>query len=114
MAAWSVALKAALAQGDFLSSTPFAPLVGHPEAYSGTDKEGPALLEEVRNGSTTAGTLRPRFASGGTRPFCRSTRAGRYSQKQIQEIGDACERVQPASLAVTLARAYGEVTLQDA
>jgi hypothetical protein len=114
MAAWSVALKAALAQGDFLSSTPFAPLVGHPEAYSGTDKEGPALLEEVaqrfRDGGDRAAEVRQRRNAAFLSLYTR----GGYSQKQIQEIGDACERVQPASLAATLARAYGEVTLQDA
>jgi hypothetical protein len=114
MAAWSIALKAALAQGDFLSSTPFAPLVGHPEVYSGKDKEGPALLEQVaqrfRDGGDHAAEVRQRRNAAFLSLYTR----GGYSQKQIQEIGDACERVQPASLAVTLARAYGELTLRDA
>ena len=88
--------------------------MGHPEAYSGTDKEGPALLEEVaqrfRDGGDRAAEVRQRRNAAFLSLYTR----GGYSQKQIQEIGDACERVQRASLAATLARAYGEVTLQDA
>jgi hypothetical protein len=114
MAAWSVALEAALAQGDLLSSTPFAPLAGHPQAYSGKDEEGPALLEDVAQGFRDRGDYAAEVRQRRNAAFVSLYTRGGYSQKQIQEIGDACERLQPTSLAVTLARAYGEVTLRDA
>jgi hypothetical protein len=114
MAAWSIALKAALAQGDLLSSTSFAPLVGHPETYSGKDEEGPALLEDVAQGFRDRGDYAAEVRQRRNAAFVSLYTRGGYSQKQIQEIGDACERLQPTSLAVTLARAYGEVTLRDA
>jgi hypothetical protein len=114
MAAWSIALKAALAQGDLLSSTSFAPLVGHPEAYSGKDEEGPALLEDAAQGFRDGGDYAAEVRQRRNAAFLSLYTRGGYSQRQIQGIGDACQRVQPASLAVTLARAYGEVTLRDA
>ena len=113
LAPWNVALKAAL-DAEILQGTPFDPLRGHPEAYSGLDPAGPKLLEEVATGFRDSGRPREELCQLRNAALLGLHISGGYDARLCERVADACDRVRPGSAAAALARAYGAARPGDA
>lgn len=105
---WDSTLKIALAGTGALDGTPFAPLMNHPNTYSGKDKHGAALLIEVADRFRGTGDHAAEVRQLRNAAFVSLLAEGRYSTAFCRRVADGCDRVVPDSLAAKIARVYGD------
>ena len=103
LCAWDAVLRH-LPDPEILASTPFAPLVGHPAAYSGEDREGPLALGHVAQAfleqDNPAAALR-QFRNGLSVAVLA---LGGYPRDLALAVASTCDRIAPGSLAAVVAR----------
>lgn len=107
---WDGTLKIALGVSGSLVGTPFAPLIGHPDAYSGKDKNGSELLIEAAEHFRNVGDYAGELCQLRNSAFVSLYAKGSYSRSLCERIADACNRIEPNSLAAKLACVYRSVS----
>lgn len=108
LGAWDAVLRH-LPDPAILASTPFAPLIDHPAAYSGEDREGPLALGRVAYAfleqDDPASALR-QFRNGlGVAVLA----LGSYPRQLVRDAASTCDAIASGSLAAALARRSVEI-----
>ncbi len=92
--------------------TPFEPLIGHPDTYSGEDKDGPkrllAVADNFHKANDPAGELR-QTRNAATLAILT---AGEYPLDYAERIATVCDAIEKDSLAAALARESARVHSQ--
>lgn len=95
-----------------LGGTAFEPLIGHPDTYSGEDRQGPvqlqAVAERFRVGGDSQGELR-QLRNAATLAILV---AGEYPTDYADRIATACDAIAADSLAAAVARESARVHAQ--
>jgi hypothetical protein len=108
---WSRALRAGRG---LLGGTSFERLEAHLETYSGSDPEGPARIAAVASDFAAQGDPAAEVKQLRNAAFVSLFTTRAYDSDACGAIADACDRLTPGSAAATLARAYGEVSPEEA
>ncbi len=106
---WDCTLRNIEDPESVLSGTPFEALIGHPNTYSGKDKEGSRTLlrvaEAFRKDGDRQGELRQRRNAATLSLIT----LGEYSTEDSMAIAQVCDAIAPDSLAATVARESARV-----
>lgn len=114
MPEWDSTLRYVEQPEQVLGGTPFEPLIGHPRAYSGQDEQGPQKLVEVSERFRAAGDLEGALRQVRNAAQCEVVTDGSCSEAMCLKVAEACEALEPGSLAAELARGCALVKLEEA
>jgi hypothetical protein len=109
---WDCTLKHTEDPEATFRGTPFEPLIGYPDTYSGEDKEGPtrllAVADNFHKANDPAGELR-QVRNAATLAILI---AGEYPLDYAERIASVCDAIEKDSLAAAIARESARVHSQ--
>lgn len=111
---WDCTLQGLEFPDKVLKGTPFEPLLGAPETYSGTDEGGAERLVEVAARFRAKGDVAGELRQLRNAAWVEAMTSGEVSKELCLAMADSADRIAPGSLAAALARACAATPTSNA
>jgi len=109
---WDCTLKNIENPETVLGGTPFEALIGHPETYSGKDREGPRRLLAVADAFKKSGDRHGELRQRRNAATLALITSGGVSPEDAMGIAEVCDAIETGSLAAAVVRESARVLNQ--